>query len=196
MDEQVLHHHEVMLLEALDLYDTWELEPFHVIDVEMFYYNEDPRQAIRALSFQHILGHVVYHEAKDGKELISKEVAPYLLIAAGLGFGVPFLNFDPNSLFSLYEERYAKRCEWLQSQTVTLDKVEPLAMYSHEYHRMRHVHDEIQYSQKQAWKKYYHRRAYRWEPYVARVLIHDPVNPQPVVMSSVVRASSQPEMQS
>jgi hypothetical protein len=176
----VLHYHEIMLEKALAVYNQWGIEPFHVIDIEIFYYDDDESKDVRCLCFYRIFGDFVVREAGENVDAIDKEVVPYMLIAAGQGFHVDFFNFSQQSLFSLYEKRRDQRQEWLKTQLITLEKIEQMAKQFHSLIALKQMYDNVEFANKQSLKRYHNRHRDRWEPYVARVLAHDPKLRAPV----------------
>lgn len=183
--ESSQHHHEVMIQKALDVYRLWNIEPFHVIDIEIFYYDNDINKEIRCLCFYRIFGDLTNRQAGENVDSIQKDLVPYMLIAAGLGFDTPFLNFNPKSIFGLYEKQRAERREWLKTQTITLDKIEIMAEEHQNLRALDRVRSESDRVVKRTLKEHYKRRVYRWEPYLPRILAHDPKQVPMVVVASL-----------
>lgn len=180
---ETLHHHQIMLQKALEIYKQWNIEPFHVIDIEIFYYDNDETKEIRCLCFYRIFGDFENKEVGENVDSIQKDLVPYMLIASGIGFSSPFLNFDPKSLYALYESRRDERREWLKTHTVTLDKIANIAEEHLNLSTLQRTRDKMDRENKWTLKKHYNRRAYRWEPYLSRVLAHDPKQPPLIAMS-------------
>jgi hypothetical protein len=175
------HYHEVMLAKALALYGEWKIEPFHVIDIDVFHDDNDERKDINCLCF-----HLIFGRFENVVRVIpiDKDIVSYLLVATGGQNTIPpGWNQHPESLRSLWERRRGERNAWLRTQTVTLDLIETLAhqhLDAQEFERMSDLADR---ERKYTHKKFFKRRGYRWEPYSWRARQHDPPDPVPVAVA-------------
>jgi hypothetical protein len=118
--------HETHLAEAISFFKKHDIEPFHVIDIQIFHVDDKITNRITCVCVFNIFGTFT-----NISESINKNLVPYLLLASGHFMPEIKSNHsqDPGKVtfFDLYIQKREERQAWLSTEMVTLDKFDGMA---------------------------------------------------------------------